>query len=75
MKPFTVQIDTTVIPATSTPDIVDSPSAPVPAYAIDPSTGIPVSRIVSGSCPENNIGDMTTPPATLVTNPGQNREE
>ncbi len=55
--------------------MAQAPSTPTPAYAIDPSTGVPVSRITGGECPENNIGDMTLPKATLVTNPGQNREE
>lgn len=75
MKPFTVELDTVVVPPTPAFEPNPNASAPVPNYPIDPGTGTPVSRITGGSCPENNIGDLTTPPATLVTNPGQNREE
>ncbi len=50
---------------TVSPDVIDSPSAPVPAYAMDPSTGFSKSVIQTGECPENSLGDTRTKPISM----------
>lgn len=52
-------------PVTVSPDIVTSPSAPVPAYPMDASTGFPESVIKTGECPENSLGDTRSQPVVM----------
>lgn len=56
---------TSVAPVTVSPDIVTSPSAPVPNYPMDASTGFPKSVITTGECPENSLGEVRTLPIEM----------
>lgn len=43
----------------------NAPSAPVPGYPVDPSTGFPVDVIKTGEFPGSSLGDTAPPPAAL----------
>lgn len=71
--PVTVQPDT---PAAIAPGPLAEPQMPSTEYtlstsvtskeyAIDPTTGLPVSQLITGSCPENMLGDTAPQPVNL----------
>lgn len=49
-------------PVVVTPQHDISPSAPVPNYPVDASTGLPLSVIQTGTCPENSLGSTALRP-------------
>lgn len=44
---------------------------PAPDYAVEPATGIPLSVILTGECPENSLGETTLAPITTGDQPDQ----
>lgn len=44
---------------------------PAPDYAVEPATGIPLSVILTGECPENSLGETTLAPITTGDKPEQ----
>lgn len=48
------------------PEPTEASIVPVPDYPVDPSTGIPISVITTGECPENSLGETELAPITAV---------
>lgn len=82
--PVTVQPDTPAAIApgplseaqTPTTTYTLTPSVTSKEYAIDPTTGLPVSQLTTGSCPENMLGDTAPQPVDLqvMDTPGSKNE-